>query len=157
MKTVLDVCCGARMFYSDKHDPRVTFCDIRKSETILCDGRVLRIKPDMITDFRCLPFDDASYQVVIFDPPHIMHAGKNSWLAQKYGLLDKDTWRDDLRKGFTECFRVLKPGGVLVFKWSEVDIMRVEILKLTDQVPIISHRYGKKNNTHWMLFLKEDN
>ncbi len=39
MKPILDACCGGKMFYFDKNDPRVLFQDIRKEETTLCDGR----------------------------------------------------------------------------------------------------------------------
>lgn len=28
-KTILDACCGGKMFYFDKHDERVLFQDIR--------------------------------------------------------------------------------------------------------------------------------
>ena len=38
MKPILDVACGGKMFYFDKHDPRVLFADIRSLETTLCDG-----------------------------------------------------------------------------------------------------------------------
>ena len=33
MKPILDACCGGKMFYFDKNDPRVLFQDIRKEET----------------------------------------------------------------------------------------------------------------------------
>lgn len=39
-KTILDACCGGKMFYFDKHDERVLFQDIRKVSTHLCDGRL---------------------------------------------------------------------------------------------------------------------
>lgn len=29
-KPILDACCGAKMFYFDKHDPRVLFQDFMK-------------------------------------------------------------------------------------------------------------------------------
>lgn len=29
MKPILDACCGGKMFYFDKNDPRVLFQDIR--------------------------------------------------------------------------------------------------------------------------------
>lgn len=32
-KTILDACCGGKMFYFDKHDERVLFQDIRKVST----------------------------------------------------------------------------------------------------------------------------
>lgn len=115
---VLDVCCGSRMMWFDKRDPRAIFVD-RRSETIAVtdrshgrqDGqRVLRIEPDAVMDFRALSFPDASFRLVAFDPPHVVRAGPRSWLAAKYGKLGAD-WREDLRQGFAECFRVLQPGG----------------------------------------------
>lgn len=41
-KTILDMCCGSRMFYFDKHDPNVLFTDIREYHDTLCDGRATR-------------------------------------------------------------------------------------------------------------------
>lgn len=31
-KKILDACCGGKMFYFDKNDPRVLFQDIRQIE-----------------------------------------------------------------------------------------------------------------------------
>lgn len=83
MKKIIDVCCGSRMFWFDKQNQNVEFCDIRQEEHILCDGRKLIIKPDTIADFRKLPFEDNSYNLVVFDPPHLVKLGKNSWMAKK--------------------------------------------------------------------------
>ena len=143
------------MFYFDREDDRVLFGDIRSEEHVLCDGRALCINPDTYTDFRDLPFDDESFRVVVFDPPHLVNAGPKSWLAAKYGRLSKDTWREDLTAGFAECFRVLKPEGVLIFKWNETQIKVREILALTEQEPLIGHRSGKAMNTHWITFIKD--
>lgn len=30
MKPILDMCCGSKMFYFDKENPNVEYCDIRK-------------------------------------------------------------------------------------------------------------------------------
>jgi hypothetical protein len=42
-------------------------------------------------------------------------------MAAKYGKLS-ESWREDISKGFAECFRVLYSDGVLVFKWNETQI-----------------------------------
>ena len=153
--TVLDVCCGSRMFHFDKTNPLVTFGDIRSEEHTLCDGRHLEIKPDVKVDFRNLDFADDSFSVVIFDPPHLVKLGKESWMAKKYGILTDD-WKEDLKKGFAECFRVLKPNGVLIFKWNETQIKTNEFLALTPVKPLIGHISGKRANTHWITFLKQE-
>lgn len=59
-----------------------------------------------------------------------------------------------LRNGFSECFRVLKHGGFLIFKWNETDIKTSEILRLTKEKPIYGHISGKCSNTHWICFMK---
>lgn len=155
MKPILDMCCGSRMFYFDKENPNVLFCDIRRERHILCDRRELDINPDVIADFRNLPFPDKSFEMVIFDPPHLVRAGENGWQRKKYGALDKESWRDDLAKGFGEAMRVLKPNGILIFKWNETQIKTSEVLALTDYKPVFGHPSGKRSNTHWVTFMKE--
>lgn len=152
---VLDPASGSRMFYFDKSDDRVLFGDIRSEEHILCDGRALSIAPDMEMDFRALPFPDASFRVVVFDPPHLVRVGKNAWMGKKYGRLDADTWEEDLRAGFEECFRVLAEHGVLIFKWNETQIPVSKVLALTSARPLVGHRSGKTARTHWVTFIKE--
>ena len=102
MKKILDACCGSRMFWFDRKNPDTIFMDCRELESDLCDGRKLVIKPDVIGDFRDIPFADELFRMVVFDPPHLVQAGEKSWLVQKYGKLDRNTWKDDLRKGFSE-------------------------------------------------------
>lgn len=153
-QTILDMCCGSRMFWFDKEDNRAVFCDIRAEQHTLCDGRRLVISPDVIADFRALPFADDTFSVVVFDPPHLERVGPNGWQGKKYGKLNRDTWRDDLRAGFAEAFRVLRPHGVLIFKWSEAQIPIKEILALTDEKPAVWQRTGKNDKTHWVSFVK---
>ena len=138
------------MWWRNKEDSRAVYMDARTLDATLCDGRTFRVAPDVVADFRSIPFDDSSFNLVLFDPPHLKTVGKNAFFAQKYGILS-DNWRSDLRAGFVECFRVLKPGGVLVFKWSEVQIKLSEIIKLTPENPTIMH---KRQKTHFVIFLK---
>ena len=66
----------------------------------------------------------------------------------------KEQITDDLRRGFSECFRVLDPGGVLVFKWNETQVKVREILELVPQQPIFGQVSGRGHMTHWMVFMK---
>jgi SAM-dependent methyltransferase len=148
------------MFYFDRADDRVVFGDIRHERHSLTDRsstggtRQLVIAPDQIMDFRALPFADATFHLVVFDPPHLVRNGRSGWLALKYGKLGAD-WRDDLRAGFAECFRVLRPFGTLVFKWNEHDIPVHDVLALTPEKPVIGNRNGKNAKSHWLVFMKE--
>lgn len=155
MKLILDPASSMRSFYFDKKDPRVLFGDIRKKEThLLTNGQTIHIEPDEVMDFRAIPYPDESFQCVVFDPPHMLNLSEKSWMRKKYGVLDKETWRDDISKGFAECFRVLKTDGTLIFKWNEVSIPLKEILTLTPYKPVLGHPSGKRMGTHWVLFIK---
>ena len=45
-------------------------------------------------------------------------------------------------------------GGVMVFKWAEVQIPTRDVIKAIGQEPLFGHRSGKKATTHWMVFMK---
>lgn len=160
-KRVLDPCCGSRMMWFDRKCADAVFGD-RRTETITVTDhshgnksgkRVIHINPDSLMDFRCLPFPDGSFKLVTFDPPHLVHAGPKSWLAAKYGKLGED-WREHLRAGFAECFRVLDADGVLVFKWNETQVKIADVLALTPHRPLFGNTSGKRAGTHWMVFMK---
>lgn len=154
---VLDACCGGRMFWFDKKDPRALFVDERVVEPCkLSNGATFEVKPDMVMDFRRMNLESDQFNLVVFDPPQVVNAGATSFLAKKYGYLKKESWKEDLRAGFSECFRVLKPGGTLIFKWNEMHIPLKDILALTDQRPLFGHRSGKASKTHWVAFIKSN-
>lgn len=150
MKKILDACCGSRMFWFDKNNENVVFMDNRQESCTLQDGRKLEVNPDVIGDFTKMPFDDETFYLVVFDPPHLLRAGKSSWLVKKYGIL-KDNWQDEIQKGFIECMRVLKKNGTLVFKWSEQQVRVSDILKAINVKPLFGTRRGK---TIFLVFMK---
>jgi SAM-dependent methyltransferase len=153
---VLDVCCGKRAMWYDSKDTRAIFTDKRRESRQL-DTRPGRspcvINPDIQCDFTNLPFPDETFWHVVFDPPHILRTEPKGWITHTYGVLNGD-WKEMLRLGFAECFRVLKPSGTLIFKWSDSNVPLPEILKLTPEKPMYGHRSGKQAQTHWCAFLK---
>ena len=142
-KKILDVTCGARTIWFDKNNPLALFCDKRreKYEHLWKNAGncTLNIDPDVLCDFTALPFPDNSFPLVIFDPPHLTGAKETAWLVKKYGKLD-DT--------------VLKPEGVLIFKWSEYDLPAEQVWKAIGQKPLFGHHSGKKSGTFWGCFMK---
>jgi SAM-dependent methyltransferase len=148
------------MCWFDRDDPRAVFVDRRREQHVLVDRssrggqRTLSITPTVQADFRALPFRDGSFSVVVFDPPHFMRNGQSGWMAKKYGVLDRATWRGDLQGGFSECFRVCRDGGTVVFKWNENEVALAEIIPLAPEAPLVGTRFGKHQQSHWLVFMK---
>lgn len=157
---ILDACCGSRMFWFDKSNPNVLFIDKRSETVEFKDSsckigfRTIEIKPDMVEDFTQMPFENESFAMVVFDPPHLKKLGKNSWMAKKYGRLPDD-WQFMLQKGFAECFRVLKPNGTLIFKWNESEIKSTQVLNIIPYKPLFGHTTGRQAKTIWFAFMKD--
>ena len=86
---ILDMTAGSRMFWWDKDNKNVVFADRRYEEYYLGtyhtkDGEKPRkciVHPDIIADFRQLPFADNTYYMVVFDPPHLLQE-----LAKKFTM-----------------------------------------------------------------------
>ena len=156
-KKILDVTCGGRSIWFNKNHPAAVYCDKRceSYEHIWpnADDCHLDITPDVLCDFTDLPFEDNTFPLVVFDPPHLIRGGDSAWLVKKYGRLD-DNWPQMLHDGFEECMRVLKPDGVLIFKWSEIQIPAADVWKAIGEKPLFGHHSGKKMNTYWGCFMK---
>lgn len=155
---VLDVCCGSRMFWFDKCDGRGLYMDKRRGEWAADRGtpgtkgrKPIVVNPDILADFTSIPFPDESFWHVVFDPPHLRHIGTTGILAAKYGRLVGD-WECELREGFRECFRVLKPNGTLIFKWSSREVPLARVVALSPVPPLYGHT--TKPTTHWIAFIK---
>ena len=153
---ILDPTCGNKMFWIDKNNESVIFGDIRRENYILCDGRSTVIHPDIQLDFTHLPFVSSQFEMVVFDPPHLLKIGDRSWTYLKYGRLPKN-WKEQLSRGFSECFRVLSIRGILIFKWNETQIKVSEVIELAREKPLFGHpRVGKTASTHWLCFKKSN-
>lgn len=160
---VLDATCGSRMIWFDPDCPDAIFLDKRRVEgkriwkSSAKSGtsvRHLDVRPDVVGDFTAMPFEECSFDLVVFDPPHLRHVGENAWIAQKYGSLPEKGWEPIVRDGFWECVRVVKWGGTVVFKWSEVQIRVGLVWKALGARPLFGTRVGKNAGTIWACFLK---
>lgn len=85
---------------------------------------------DLIADCRALPFADASWDVIAFDPPHLpaASASRNSSGIERrqYGLTADGDYRqgDNVSPLFydflIEAKRVLAPGGIVIAKIADL-------------------------------------
>ena len=157
-KFILDATAGFREIWFNKKHPNTVYLD-QKAE---CE-------PTEIGDFRNLnQFSDESFRLIIFDPPHIVQKScyNGAALIRKYGVLEAETWQSDFKKAFSEFYRVLKPYGILLFKWTNLQVSSPEVLKLTDWHPLLyqvtskkAQKISHKNTTRnlrvmWFCFMK---
>ena len=154
-KLILDACCGGKMFWYNKNHPNATYMDNRKDEKGHSQFRPNHeVMPDIIADFKNMPFKDKSFKMVVFDPPH-MFLGENAEFTKSYGRLTKDTWKDELKRGFDECWRVLDDYGTLIFKWNQFDIKKKKVLEVLGRDPLFGHTTNRSTkNTHWLCYMK---
>jgi ubiquinone/menaquinone biosynthesis C-methylase UbiE len=156
VKYILDACCGGRMFWVNKQHPHAVYQDIRTDILPLKEqyGINFTVEPDIMGDFTSMKFDDKSFKMVIFDPPHLF-MNKTAWMAKKYGTLKGIDWKDTISKGFKECWRVLDDYGTLIFKWNDNCVPINDIKPLFPDEPIIFNRLRSKGKkTYWYVFLK---
>lgn len=147
-KLILDATCGARQMWFDKYNENTIYVDKRvEHDVVLCNAikehciRRITVDPDVVADFTNLPFEDESFYLVVFDPPHLKQLGETSWMFKKYGRL-ADDWALVIHDGFEECMRVLKPYGTLIFKWSEVQIPVKDVIRAIGYEPLFGNKTG---------------
>jgi hypothetical protein len=76
-KRIFDPCCGGKMFWFDKHNPDVEFCDKRVvAKHEYYPHRYIEVNPDTVCDFTNLPFADETFHSIVFDPPSNMGGRK---------------------------------------------------------------------------------
>lgn len=144
------------MWWWDKAHPLALYMDKRVDPPgVRPDRPNWSCEPDVVGDFRAMPFGDESFNLVVFDPPHIVRRNPSGVTYLYYGALHPDAEQGDLRDGFAECWRVLAPGGTLVFKWGG-DVKRVQPYFPTG--PTVGTRGGARNGetlgTRWFIFYK---
>ncbi len=160
-KFILDATAGFRMMWFDKKHPNCIYLDQRPE----CE-------PDIVGDFRYLKqFADETFRLIVFDPPHIIESAQTaSNIIRDFGCLKRETWPALIRDGAREMWRVLKPYGILLFKWSNQYIPSHELIALFPTKPLIyqvsankdrnsKKKFGARNRiksvqTLWFCFMK---
>ncbi len=117
---ILDACCGGRMWWWDKAHPLAVYMDRREAPPGSSPRRPnWSCQPSLLADFKEMPFDDGAFQLVLFDPPHLVRDKASfSEVRLRYGEFTSANEQEEIGLGFAECWRVLAPGGTLVFKWA---------------------------------------
>jgi SAM-dependent methyltransferase len=165
---ILDATCGGRSIWhpenKDRHD--TLYIDKRELDSLNREEfghspRNYSIEPDEVQDYRDLPYDDESFNLIVFDPPHAVRGDGMETLSgvsfRKWGCLHAETWQDDLERGFSELFRVLRPGGTLVFKFNNESADFNEVLSLAPQDPLFGTSVkDHTSETRWFVFYKDE-
>lgn len=129
---VADVTWGRGAFWTKANDGRFKVQGSDVAEHIATDGIVQ-------ADFRSLPYEDESFDVVVLDPPYIHNPGRHvtdsryNNAGTTKGMYHSDI-RELYRAGMQEAMRVLRPGGYLFVKgkdeiesgkqqWSQTELL----------------------------------
>lgn len=163
---ILDATCGGRSIWlpGNKQNENTLYIDQREREPGFTgqEGRTFSVEPDEVQDFRDLPYDDESFSLVVFDPPHLIRKDGmeqlTGYITKSYGALHAETWQSDLRRGFEELWRVLKPAGTLVFKFADNDVDFRDVIDLAPVDPLFgtTTKKNSKVENRWFVFHKHD-
>lgn len=69
----LEPCCGHRRAWHRDKPSRTTFGDV-----------AIGVRPEIVMDFARLPFRDRAFDLVFFDPPHLIRSEKWNQLSDRY-------------------------------------------------------------------------
>ena len=82
-KHILDATCGSRTIWFQKEHPMAVYMDCREEHDMAIwkstkndSVRTLDVVPDVIADFTAMPFEDNTFELVVFDPPHLIKVGE---------------------------------------------------------------------------------
>lgn len=128
-----------------------------------------RHKPDVVGDNTAMPFVDASFDVVVYDPPHVPNQGRDRTkdFTTRFGLVGKATPQQGYNFTHTfppfvrEAYRVLRPSGVMFakltdyvhghrFQWAHVEFLQAaRAIGFTACDCVVKVRKGPITDPRW--------
>jgi tRNA G10 N-methylase Trm11 len=128
---ILDATAGNRGIWFNKNHPLATYIDINP-----------KVKPDIVMDCTKTCFPDKTFDLIVFDPPHIGSSSQNKGIiTTRYGHLRANEIRRLIYNAFKEFNRILKDGGFVLFKWNDHDQKLDKILGLVEDFePLFGQR-----------------
>jgi len=149
-KFILDATAGFRGMWFNKKHPNTIYFDCRQE-----------VDPDIIGNYCHLKqFPDESFNLIVFDPMYRPGTNGATGFLKSYGApLNPETWQSEFRKAYKEFMRVLKPRGILIFKWSTYRICLKTVLACFPDKPLFGqrttgHQQKKHSKTYWFCFMK---
>src|SRR5437870_3113957 len=100
---ILDMSAGKRNIWFNRLHPETVFVDIRWA-----------MAPTVVADTRHLPFPDGLFDLMVFDPPHMVH-GQGSTMGKYYGSYRADDIHSLIRRTSDEAYRVSKDQAWMAF------------------------------------------
>ena len=147
---ILDATAGNRAMWFNKSCPLTTFIDVRPE-----------MKPDRVLSCTETDFPDESFDLIVFDPPHV-NCGATSSMGKTYGHFTTAQIKELVKEAFLEFYRILKPSGFVAFKWNDHDTKLKTVLDMADPlfVPlfgqVVATRTKHSSSTYWVVLVKGD-
>ena len=147
---ILDMSAGNRAVWFDKNYRDTVYVDIRPE-----------VKPSIVADTRKLPFGASTFDLVVFDPPHV-NFGKNAEMSKTYGYHTTDDIRDCVAKSAQQAHRTTRVGALMALKWNDHSQKLERILGLMQEwwEPLFGHKVAMRTKhasaTRWVLLRRKD-
>jgi SAM-dependent methyltransferase len=113
------------------------------SRPVLGMDMKLRNNPNVVGDNTNMPFRSSSFDVVVYDPPHVPNQGKDNLkdFTSRFGLGVRSTKENGYSFSYTyppflnEAYQILRPKGILLckvtdyvhdhrYQWAHVDLVK---------------------------------
>lgn len=146
---ILDMTAGGRNIWLDKFCPDAVFVDHR-----------VAMNPDVVADSTCLPFDNESFDLIVFDPPH-GNFGVGSNQSRLYGSYTLSEIREFMRGAAAEAHRVGRAEALMAFKWCNHDMRHDWALAILDPWwralfgHVVSIRSRHASTSQWFMLSKK--